>query len=174
MKEMINRELCAKIIEVVSCTPQSGYVRDYETEAQLWDDIKREEKGFGAHSYYYCKDRYKERLFMHSGFDSYIKEDEITGEPVLMSYRMWYDYNLRISYVLEGRTINTEVSCSSDYKDLHIGDSLYVTVNNSNSEKVLSVSSQSEKESFLLGLLLVGMAVFVVLLIAIYALIGKM
>lgn len=62
--------------------------------------------GFGIHYPDYWKDRYEERLYMHSKLDSYVKEDETTHEPVLMSYRKWYDYRLIISYVLEGHTID--------------------------------------------------------------------
>ena len=169
MKEMINRELCAKITEVVSCTPQSGYVRDYKTEAQLREDIMDERwfNGSGIHYPDYWKDRYEERLYMRSRLDSYIKEDERPHEPLLMSYRKWYDFKLRINYVLEGCTINIEVPYSSDYEDVHVSDNLYVTVNNSNPEKVLSISPQSEEngdDNFPLKFMLIGMVVFLVLL----------
>lgn len=169
MKEIISRELCAKVIDVVSCTHQSGYVRDYKTESRLREDIMDERlfDGSGIHCPDYWKDRYEERLYMHSNLDSYVKEDETTREPILMSYRKWYDYKLRISYVLEGCTINIEVPYSSDYEDIHVGDNFYVMVNNLNPEKVLSISTQSEKDrdvNILLKFLLVGMIVFLVLL----------
>ena len=170
MKEMISRELCAKITEVVNCTPQSGYVRDYKTEEQLREDIMDERlfNGSGIHYPEYWKDRYEERLYMHSRLDSYVKEDETTREPVLMSYRKWYDYRLRISYVLEGHTINIEIPYSSDYQDVYVGDNLYITVNESNPEKVLSISSQSEEggdDSFPLKFMLVLMVVLLSLLL---------
>ncbi len=169
MKEMISRELCAKVTDVVSCKLQSGYVRDYKTESRLREDIMDERLFDGSEIHYpdYWKDRYEERLYMHSKLDSYVKEDETTREPVLMSYRKWYDYKLRITYVLEGRTINIEVPYSSDYEDVHVGDNVYVTVNNSNPEKVLSISTRSEEDrdvNISLKFMLVGMAVFLVLL----------
>lgn len=169
MKEKIYQELCAKIIEVVSCTPQSGYIRNYKTEAKLRDDIMEERLFSGSRIHYpdYWKDRYEERLYLHSELDSYVKEDERTHEPVLMSYRKWYEYNLRISYVLEGRTFNVEALYSSDYQDVHVGDNLYITVNNSNPERVLSISSQSEEggdDSFPLKFMLVLMVVLLSLL----------
>lgn len=141
MKDTGSQELCAKIIDMLRSTTKSGYIRDYKTEMQLWDEVYAREKEY---SYNFIKRQYEERLYTYtSSYLSYVKKDEWTGKPVIISYQEWYDYKLRINYTFEEKDITTEILYSSENK-IHEGDYIYIEIDKSDPEKILSVSLYSD------------------------------
>lgn len=110
------------------------------------------------------------RCEKHSGYvRDYEAEDQRREysnrffDKELFSYETWYEYKLRITYILQECSFDTIVQYSSEYEDLNVGDDIYIEVNKSHPETVLSVSKQNPEDDngFLVPFLLFGVLMII-------------
>lgn len=167
--------LCAKVNEIINCIPRTGYIRDYKTEDRILDDIRKKEHldEYDSYHYRHVRDMYEERLSMHSHLDSYVKEDEMTHEPIIMSFEKWYEYKLRVGYTIGETSIDTVVLYSSNHGNLRVGDDIYVKVDESDPEKVLYISTRYEDGDLPLWFMLVGSVIVIILLIVVAVVVAR-
>ena len=125
--------VCAKIDQVVAVVRKHIVVRDHDAEKKVKQELTEKLKKSGTFDNLPSKEfqsQYRTKLRSYASYVDarYVVQDEEDGEPGLLISKPAWEYDLRISYSVDGHSYTENVTYCTETKSLEAGNPFYITV----------------------------------------------